>query len=132
MFMDPISDLISKLNNANKARLSTVKIQTSNLTTAMINILKNEGYIASYTVKNLAKTKKKITIIHLKYKNQIPAINGLRQISKPGLRIYTSAEDMPRVLNGLGIAIVSTSHGVMTNKQAKKANLGGEVIAFIW
>lgn len=132
MFMDPISDLISKLNNANKARLQTVKIQTSNLTTAILDILKNEGYIASYNVKNLGKTKKKITIIHLKYKNQIPAINGLRQISKPGLRIYTSAEDMPKVLNGLGIAVVTTSHGVMTGKQARKANLGGEVIAYVW
>ncbi|MBQ0045538.1 MAG: 30S ribosomal protein S8 [Mycoplasma sp.] len=132
MFMDPISDLMSKLNNANKARLSTVKIQTSNLTTAILNILKNEGYIASYAVKNAGKTKKQITIIHLKYKNQIPAINGLRQISKPGLRIYTSAEDMPKVLNGLGIAIVTTSHGVMTGKQARKANLGGEVIAYVW
>lgn len=131
MFMDPISDLISKLNNANKAKLMTVKIQTSNLTTSILEILKNEGYIASYSVKNLGKTKKQITIIHLKYKNQIPAINGLRQISKPGLRIYTSAEDMPKVLNGLGIAVVSTSHGVMTNKKARKANLGGEVIAYI-
>lgn len=132
MFMDPISDLISKLNNANKARLQTVKIQTSNLTTAILDILKNEGYITSYAIKNAGKTKKKITIIYLKYKNQIPAINGLRQISKPGLRIYTSAEDMPKVLNGLGIAVVTTSHGVMTGKQAKKANLGGEVIAYIW
>ncbi|XQP55721.1 MAG: 30S ribosomal protein S8 [Mycoplasmoidaceae bacterium] len=132
MFMDPISDLISKLNNANKAKLATVKIQTSNLTTSILEILKNEGYIASYSIRNSGKTKRQITIIHLKYKNQIPAINGLRQISKPGLRIYTSAEDMPRVLNGLGIAVVSTSHGVMTNKNAKKANLGGEVIAYIW
>jgi len=132
MFMDPISDLISKLNNANKARLSTIKIQTSNLTTSVLDVLKSEGYISNYAVKNLGKTKKKITIITLKYKNQIPSINGLKQISKPGLRIYTSAEQMPRVLNGLGIAVVSTSHGVMTNKAAKKANLGGEVIAYIW
>lgn len=132
MFMDPISDLISKLNNANKARLSTIKIQTSNLTSNVLAILKQEGYISNYAVKNLGKTKKQITIITLKYKNQIPAINGLKQISKPGLRIYSSAEEMPRVLNGLGIAVVSTSHGVMTNKAAKKANLGGEVIAYIW
>ena len=131
MFMDPISDLTSKLNNANKARLSTVKIQTSNLTTSILDILNNEGYIASYQIKNAGKTNKKITIIHLKYKNQVPTIHGLRQISKPGLRVYTSAEDMPRVLNGLGIAVVSTSHGVMTGKQAKKANLGGEVLAYI-
>lgn len=132
MFMDPISDLFSKLNNANKARLSTVKIQTSRLTSSILEILKNEGYIASYQVRNLGKTKKQITIIHLKYKNQVPAINGVRQISKPGLRIYTSAHDMPRVLNGLGIAVVTTSHGVMTGKQARKANLGGEVIAYVW
>ncbi|MCQ2748070.1 MAG: 30S ribosomal protein S8 [Mycoplasmoidaceae bacterium] len=131
MFMDPISDLISKLNNANKARLFRIKIQTSNLTTSILDILKNEGYITSYQIKNAGKTKKKITIINLKYKNQIPAINGVRQISKPGLRIYTSAEDMPRVLNGLGTAIVTTSHGVMTGKQARKANIGGEVLAYI-
>ena len=131
MYMDPIADLISKLNNANKARLQTIKIQTSRLTTSILEILKNEGYISSYNVKTLGKTKKQITIVHLKYKNQIPAINGLRQISKPGLRAYTSAEKMPKVLNGLGIAIVSTSHGIMTIKNAKKANLGGEVIAYI-
>lgn len=132
MYMDPIADLISKLNNANKARLQTIKIQTSRLTTSILEILKTEGYISSYSVKTLGKTKKQITIVSLKYKNQIPAINGLRQISKPGLRAYTSAEKMPKVLNGLGIAIVSTSHGIMTNKNAKKANLGGEVIAYIW
>jgi len=132
MFMDPISDLISKLNNANKAKLQTIKIQTSRLTTSVLDILKNEGYISSYNVKNIGKTNKQITIVHLKYKNQVPAINGIRQISRPGLRTYTSAENMPRVLNGLGIAVVSTSHGIMTNKNAKKANLGGEVIAYIW
>lgn len=132
MFMDPIADLISKLNNANKAKLPSIKIQTSHLTTAIVEILKNEGYISSYNIKKAARTNKDITIVFLKYKNQIPAINGLKQISKPGLRAYTSAEKMPRVLNGLGIAIVSTSHGVMTNKNAKKANLGGEVIAYVW
>lgn len=132
MFMDPIADLISKLNNANRARLNTVKIQTSNLSTAIVDIMKNEGYISNYVVKKVGKTAKKITIVYLKYKNQIPAINGLRQISKPGLRVYTSYENMPRVLNGLGIAIVSTSHGVMTNKNAFKARIGGEVIAYVW
>ncbi len=132
MFMDPIADLISKLNNANRARLNTVKIQTSNLSTAIVDIMKSEGYISNYVVKKVGKTAKKITIVYLKYKNQIPAINGLRQISKPGLRVYTSYENMPRVLNGLGIAIVSTSHGVMTNKNAFKARIGGEVIAYVW
>lgn len=132
MFMDPIADLISKLNNANRARLNSIRIQTSNLTTAIVDILKNEGYISNYVVKNLGKTKKKVTYINLKYKNQIPAINGLRQISKPGLRVYTAYENMPKVLNGLGIAIVSTSHGVMTGKNAYKAKVGGEVIAYVW
>ena len=132
MYMDPISDLISKLNNANKARLNTIKIQTSRMSSSILTILKDEGYISSFQVKNVGKTKKQVTIVTLKYKNQVPAINGIRQISKPGLRAYTSAEKMPKVLNGLGIAIVSTSHGIMTNKNAKKANLGGEVIAYIW
>lgn len=131
MFMDPIADLISKLNNANRARLNTVKIQTSRLTTAIVEILKDEGYISNFVVKKVGKTPKQITIIYLKYKNQTPVINGLRQISKPGLRVYTAYENMPRVLNGLGIAIVSTSHGVMTNKKAYKARIGGEVIAYI-
>jgi len=132
MFMDPIADLISKINNANRAKLASVKIQTSKMTTAIVNILKNEGYIANYAVKNIGKTKKQCTIVYLKYKNQIPAINGIRQISKPGLRVYTSAEQMPKVLNGLGIAVVSTSHGIMTNKNAKIAKIGGEVIAYVW
>lgn len=132
MFMDPIADLISKLNNANRARLNTVKIQTSSLTTAIVDIMKSEGYISNYVIKHVGKTNKKITIVYLKYKNQTPVINGLRQISKPGLRVYTAYENMPRVLNGLGIAIVSTSHGVMTNKNAYKAHIGGEVIAYVW
>lgn len=130
--MDPVADLISKLNNANRARLETVKIQTSKFTTKILEILQNEGYISSYAIKNLNKTKKQRTYIKLKYKKQIPAINGIKQISKPSLRVYTSVEKMPKILNGLGIAIISTSHGIMTNKNAQKANLGGEIIAYVW
>lgn len=133
MYMDPIADLLIKIKNANRARLPFVKIQTSKLTSNILKVLLDEGYIASYfEVENKQQSKIKTTTIKLKYKNQIPTINGLKQISKPGLRIYTSCEKMPTVLNGLGIAIVSTSHGIMTNKQAKKANLGGEVIAYVW
>lgn len=136
MYMDPIADLLIKIKNANRARLPFIRIQTSRLTSNILKVLLDEGYIASYHETNKMKDKKpskiKTTTIKLKYKKQIPTINGLKQISKPGLRIYTSCEKMPTVLNGLGIAIVSTSHGIMTNKQAKKANLGGEVIAYVW
>lgn len=136
MYMDPIADLLIKIKNANRERLPYVRIQTSKLTSNILKVLLAEGYITSYhetnKMKNKQPSKIKITTIRLKYKNQIPTINGLKQISKPGLRIYTSCEKMPTVLNGLGIAIVSTSHGIMTNKQAKKANLGGEVIAYVW
>lgn len=132
MYMDPIADLITRIKNANSARLPEVKIQTSNLTTSILDILKQEGYILGYDIKNLGKTKKKVTYIKLKYKNKIPSINNIRQISKPGLRVYATAEKMPRVLNDLGIAIVSTSQGVMDNKKAKVSNLGGEVIAYVW
>lgn len=136
MYMDPIADLLIKIKNANRARLPFIRIQTSKLTSSILKVLLDEGYIASYNETNKMKDKQpskiKTTTIKLKYKNQIPTINGLKQISKPGLRIYTSCEKMPTVLNGLGIAIISTSHGIMTNKQAKKVNLGGEVIAYVW
>lgn len=131
MFMDLVADLISKLNNANKAHLLTVKVQSSKMLLAILEIMLKEGYIASYQQKK-EENNRDFIIVNLKYKGQIPVINGLKQISKPGLRVYTSAESMPKILNGLGIAIISTSHGLMTDKLAKKANLGGEVVAYVW
>lgn len=132
MFIDPISDLISKIKNATKARLATTVIQTSNFTNAILTVLKNEGYIEKFEVKKNTKTNISKTIITIKYKNQIPAITGLKQISKPGLRIYRESKELPRVINGLGIALISTSQGVMTDKMARSKNIGGEVIAFVW
>ena len=131
MFIDLVADLISKLNNANRARLLTVKVQSSKMLLAILEIMLKEGYIASYEQKK-EKNNHEFIIVNLKYKGQIPVINGLKQISKPGLRVYTSAKSMPRILNDLGIAIISTSHGLMTNKLARKANLGGEVIVYVW
>ena len=131
MFIDLVADLISKLNNANRARLSTVKVQSSKMLLAILEIMLKEGYIASYEQKK-EKNNHEFIIVNLKYKGQIPVINGLKQISKPGLRVYTSAKSMPKILNDLGIAIISTSHGLMTNKLARKANLGGEVIVYVW
>ena len=130
MFIDLVADLISKLNNANRARLSTVKVQSSKMLLAILEIMLKEGYIASYEQKK-EKNNHEFIIVNLKYKGQIPVINGLKQISKPGLRVYTSAKSMPKILNDLGIAIISTSHGLMTNKLARKANLGGEVIVYV-
>ena len=131
MFMDSVADLICKLNNANRAHLATVNVQSSKMLVAILEIMLKEGYIASYQQKK-DKNNKETIIINLKYKGQIPVINGLKQISKPGLRVYTSAKTMPKILNGLGIAIISTSHGIMTSKLEKKDNLGGEVIAYVW
>lgn len=131
MFIDPIADLILRVKNANSARLPDAVIQTSNLTTSILEVLQNEGYILSYEVKNLTKIKKQ-TVIKLKYKNLIPTINGFKQISKPGLRVYAQATKIPKVLNGLGVAIISTSNGVVSDKVARAKNLGGEVIAYIW
>lgn len=136
MFMDPIADLICKIKNAINVKLPTIKIQTSKLTTNILKVMLDEGYINQYKIIEInAKKKgkkKQITIVELKYKNRISVINGIKQISKPGLRNYAQANKIPNVLNGLGIAIVSTNQGIVTGKFAKKNNLGGEVIACVW
>lgn len=136
MYMDPIADLICKIKNANMAKLPYVKIQTSSLTTNILKIMQEEGYILGFEQK-VFKAKKKngkkqFTYIKLKYKNRIPVINGIKQISKPGLRIYQEAKKIPKVLNGLGIAIISTTQGIITDKLARKNNVGGEIIAYLW
>ena len=127
---DPIADLVVRIKNANKARIPSVSLSGSNLTTSIIDVLKKEGYIAQYKV--VSTNKKKTTVIDLKYKNSIPTINGIKQISKPGLRVYANKEDLPRVLGGLGIAIISTNQGVVTDKKARELAVGGEVLAFVW
>lgn len=128
---DPIADLLTRIRNANTAKHDTVDIPASNMKKAIAQILLDEGYIKSFQV--VEDGKQGIIRITLKYgENKSKVITGLRRVSKPGLRIYTSCEDMPKVMRGLGIAILSTSKGLMTDKQARKENVGGEVLAFVW
>ena len=128
---DPIADLLTRIRNASQAKHATVDIPASNMKKAIAQILVDEGYVTSYKVTE--DDKQGVITITLKYTdNMQPVLTGLRRISKPGLRIYTSCEDMPKVLKGIGTAIVSTPKGVMTDKQARKENVGGEVLAFVW
>ena len=128
---DPIADLLTRMRNANQMRYNEVVIPSSKIKLEITKILKDEGYIEDYKVeKNEVQDN---IIVTLKYgKNKERVISGLKRISKPGLRVYAKAEEIPTVLNGLGISIVSTSKGIMTGKEAKKQNLGGEVLAYIW
>ena len=127
---DPIADMLTRIRNANNAKHETVDIPASNMKKSIAEILLSEGYIKGYNV--IDDGKQGIIRITLKYNGKQKTIQGLRRVSKPGLRIYSSCEDMPRVMNGLGIAIISTSKGIMTDKQARNANVGGEVLAFVW
>lgn len=128
---DSVADMLTRIRNANAAKHDTVTVPASNMKKAIAQILVDEGYIKSFTVEEDGK--QGIITITLKYgPNKSPVITGLRRVSKPGLRIYTSCEDMPKVMKGLGIAILSTPKGVMTDKEARKANVGGEVLAFVW
>ncbi len=128
---DSIADMLTRIRNANSAKHDSVKVPASNMKKAIAQILVDEGYIKSFSVEEDGK--QGMMEIILKYgPNKSQVITGLRRVSKPGLRIYSSCEDMPKVMKGLGIAIVSTSLGVMTDKDARKANVGGEVLAFIW
>jgi len=129
---DVIADMLTRIRNANSAKHETVDIPASNMKKAIAQILVDEGYVKEYKV--IEDGKQGIIRIALKYQgaNRTPVLQGLRRVSKPGLRIYTSCEDMPRVMKGIGTAIVSTSKGVMTDKAARKENVGGEVLAFIW
>ena len=129
---DTIADMLTRIRNANSAKHDSVEIPASNMKKAIAQILVDEGYVKSY---NVIEDGKQGTIrIVLKYQgpSKSPVLMGLRRVSKPGLRIYSSSEDMPKVMKGLGIAIVSTSKGVMTDKQARKEHVGGEVLAYIW
>ena len=128
---DTIADLLTRIRNASTARHETVDVPASNMKKAIVKILLDEGYIKNYTVEEDGK--QGVIHITLKYVDgKTPVITGLRRVSKPGLRIYTSCEDMPKVMKGLGIAILSTSKGIMTDKEARKLNVGGEVLAFVW
>ena len=128
---DTIADMLTRIRNASSAKHDSVAIPASNVKKAIAQILLDEGYIQSFTVEEDGK--QGVIQIALKYgQNKSQIINGIRRVSKPGLRIYTNVEDMPRVMKGLGIAILSTSKGIMTDKQARKANVGGEVLAYVW
>ena len=128
---DTVADMLTRIRNANSAKHETVDIPASNMKKAIAQILLDEGYIKSFQV--LEDNKQGVIRIALKYgPNKSQVITGLRRVSKPGLRVYAGADEMPRVIKGLGIAIVSTSKGVMTDKAARAAHVGGEVLAFIW
>ena len=128
---DVIAYMLTRIRNANDAKHATVDIPASNMKKAIAEILVYEGYVKSF--ETIEDGKQGVIRITLKYQgNKQKVLRGIRRVSKPGLRIYASCEDMPRVMNGLGIAIVSTSKGIMTDKQARKENVGGEVLAFVW
>ena len=128
---DPIADMLTRIRNANSAKHDTVDIPASKIKKAIAQILVDEGYIKAYKI--IDDDKQGVIRVSLKYgegKSQV--ITGLRRVSKPGLRIYSNVEDMPKVMKGLGVAIISTSKGIMTDREARKQNVGGEVLAFIW
>ena len=129
---DPIADMLTRIRNANSAKHDTVDVPASNMKKSIAQILLDEGYIKNYQL--IDDGTQGIIRITLKYSqpNKEKAISGLRRVSKPGLRVYAGADELPRVIKGLGIAIVSTSKGVMTDKAARAAHVGGEVLAFVW
>lgn len=128
---DVIADMLTRIRNAGTARHETVDIPASNMKKAIADILLEEGYVKGVQV--IEDGRQGIIRVTLKYgQGKKNTIHGIRRVSKPGLRIYSNCEDMPKVMNGLGIAIVSTSNGIMTDKRARKENVGGEIIAFVW
>ena len=128
---DTIADMLTRIRNANQMRYQEVSVPASNLKVSLAKILKDEGFIEDFKVVN--DNVQGTILLTLKYgQNKERVITGLKRISKPGLRVYAKAGEVPKVLNGLGIAVISTSHGVMTDKEARKENLGGEVLCYIW
>ncbi len=131
MVTDPIADMLTRIRNANQMRYKAVEIPASKLKVEMAKILKDEGFIVDYKIEEDGLQNK--IILSLKYsETKERVITGLKKISKPGLRVYANKDELPKVLNGLGIAIISTSKGIMTDKEARQAGLGGEVLAYIW
>ena len=128
---DPIADFLTRIRNAIAQQHTTVSAPSSNIKVAIADILKNEGFIKGYTVEE--DNKQNVITIQLIYgRNNEKVITGIKRISKPGLRVYAKSEEMPKVLNGLGVAIVSTANGVVTDKQARQQNVGGEILAYVW
>lgn len=129
MMIDTIADMLTRIRNANQRLHKSVKMPSSKMKVRIAEILKEEGYVEDFKVSG--DIKKDLTL-NLKYKGKTKVISGLKRISKPGLRVYVTVEEVPQVLNGMGIAIISTNQGIMTDKAAKEAHLGGEVIAYVW
>jgi small subunit ribosomal protein S8 len=127
---DPIADMLTRIRNANQAKHEVVEMPASRLKLEILEVLKNEGYITEY--EKVEDGKQGVIKVTLKYVNKERVIKGIKRISKPGLRVYAKSTELPQVLNGLGVAIISTSNGVMTDREARKNKLGGEVIAFVW
>ncbi|MBS4760405.1 MAG: 30S ribosomal protein S8 [Clostridium sp.] len=131
MFTDPIADMLTRIRNANIVSHEEVEMPSSKLKVELAKVLKEEGYITDYTEKEVGKFK--VLSITLKYdETNKPVISNLKRISKTGLRVYSKAKDLPQVFGGLGIAIISTSKGLMTDRKARKENLGGEIICYVW
>jgi small subunit ribosomal protein S8 len=130
---DPIADMLTRLRNANTAMHDTVKMPSSKLKEALAAILEREGYIAGFSVHDDAGRPGRVLEVRMKYSpERARTISGLRRISKPGLRVYTKADRLPRVLGGLGVAVLSTSQGLMTDREARARRMGGEVICYVW
>ena len=127
---DTIADMLTRIRNANQAKHEVVEMPASRLKLEILEVLKNEGYITEY--EKVEDGKQGVIKVTLKYVNKERVIKGIKRISKPGLRVYAKSTELPQVLNGLGVAIISTSNGVMTDREARKNKLGGEVIAFVW
>jgi small subunit ribosomal protein S8 len=127
---DPIADFLTRIRNASKARKIKVEIPSSKMKAGLADILKKNGYIYDYKIDE--DSKQNVISVLLKYSDGEPAINGLKRISKPGLRIYKKSDELPRVLNGLGTAVISTSKGLLTEKEARRQDAGGEVVCYIW
>ena len=127
---DTIADMLTRIRNANQAKHQSVTMPASRLKLEILNVLKNEGYISEY--EKVEDGKQGVIKVTLKYNNKERVIQGLKKISKPGLRVYAKSSELPKVLNGLGVAIISTSNGIMTDREARQKKLGGEVIAFVW
>ena len=127
---DPIADFLTRVRNASKAGKPRVDIPASNMKKSLAEILKNQNFIKDYSI--IEDNKQNVIRVELKYTNGSPAISGLKRISKPGLRIYKNNNDLPRVLNGLGVAVVSTPKGLLTDKDARTQSVGGEIVCYIW
>jgi small subunit ribosomal protein S8 len=127
---DPIADFLTRIRNASKARKPRVDIPASNMKRSLAEILKSQNFIKDYSI--VEDSKQNVIRVELKYTNGSPAISGLKRVSKPGLRIYKNSSDLPRVLNGLGVAVISTPKGLLTDKDARTQSVGGEIVCYIW